>query len=332
MFFTNVKPELYKNFIAVYEAQNLTRAAERLFLGATGVSRNIKELEKQLDVKLFNSHSKGMKPTEAADILYKYIKAAFVEINNGENMLKAFNAVKTGHIRIGCHSYIANHILLDYICEFKKSHPKVQIKIIGHTSKSIMADMLERHDIEFIIDAVADTKATEKLATRSLVQLENTFYTSRNFFTANNLTATLSKETLSRQPLILYDRTHHTMQTLNKKIDIIEPNVHEVTTSELMYGMVAKKDAGVGYALTKFLDSISNGDEVVRLKIKGVELPKSNIAVITNRRDKNPIVNNFIDGLIKYCNENLATNAARVFKEGVDKLAVPEGDTKKATS
>ena len=304
MFFTNVKVELYKTFIAAYEAQNATRAAERLFIGQTGVSRNIKELEKQLNVKLFNSHSKGMKPTEPADHLYKYIKSAFVEINNGENMLKAFNAVKTGHLRIGCHSYIAHHILLDYICEFKKEHPLINIKIIGHTSQSIMMDKLERHDIEFIIDAVADTKGTGNLAVRSLVQLDNTFYTSKNFYNDNKLSEILTKETLSKLPLILYDRKHHTMQSLNKKIDIFEANVHEVTTSELMYGLI-KKDTGVGYALTKFLDNISSSDEIIRLKIKGVELPKNNIAVITNKKDKNPIINSFIDGLNKYCNDYL---------------------------
>jgi DNA-binding transcriptional LysR family regulator len=303
---TNINVNLYKTFIAVYETENETKAGERLHIGQTGVNRNMKELENQLGIKLFNSHSKGSRPTQISHEIYPYIKTSFVEFNNAENMINAFKDIKTGQLRMGCHSYIGEHIILDYVCDFQDAHPLVKVNIISHLSKTALDTMLENHEIDFIIDVVAEFKDTSKLKIQPLGVLENVFYTSKMFLEKHQLAETLTISELSKLPLILYNSRHHSMQALQKVIDLPLQDVSEVTTSELMYSLINKKQNKIGYALVNFLDSICDNKkcDIVKLHIKDLELPKGNLAIITNKRDRNPITTTFMFGLMKYCNDN----------------------------
>jgi len=300
---TNTNIDLYKTFVAVYETEKGVLAAERLGIVPTGVSSNLRSLETQLDAKLFNSFNKGFKPTRVAIAIYPYIKEALVAIHNGESILMNFTEIIEGHLHIGCHAYIANYVLLDYFTDFSEKHPGVTIKFTNK-SKTSMDVMLECHDIDLIIDVVAKCKSTGKLTTQSLGYIENTFYTSTKYMENKNLSQTINKTELFENPVLLYSKKHNTMVALQKALDIPLANRFEITTSELMYGMV-RKNYGIGYAITKFLDNCAYQKDIVRLTVKDTELPRSNLAVITNRKDKNPITQKFVEGLIEYCHKHL---------------------------
>ena len=83
--------ELYqlRTFVTVADTGNLTQAAERLFTSQPAVSAHIKALEEELEVKLFDRTSKGMRLTESGTSLRD--KAQLVL--NASNELK--HAAKT---------------------------------------------------------------------------------------------------------------------------------------------------------------------------------------------------------------------------------------------
>jgi len=70
---------LLRTFCVVAEEENVSRAAERLYLSAPSVSAHIKELEDELGVCLFTRSSRGMSLTEAGHALWE----------NAEEILKA---------------------------------------------------------------------------------------------------------------------------------------------------------------------------------------------------------------------------------------------------
>ena len=59
-----------KYFIAVYEEKNITAAARRCFISQPSISNALKELEEELDTKLFVRHKKGVDITNEAHYLY----------------------------------------------------------------------------------------------------------------------------------------------------------------------------------------------------------------------------------------------------------------------
>ena len=62
----NIDLNLYKVFIKVYELKNISKASEALFVSQPSISHSIKELENQLNIKLFYRNSKGVEPTPEA--------------------------------------------------------------------------------------------------------------------------------------------------------------------------------------------------------------------------------------------------------------------------
>ena len=75
-----------KCFQAVFEEQSVSRAARRLFITPQGLSKNIRQLEEELQAVLFERTSQGMRPTEAGRFLY----------GKSEGILKELGALETG--------------------------------------------------------------------------------------------------------------------------------------------------------------------------------------------------------------------------------------------
>lgn len=68
-----IDPKLY-SLLAVVELESFTRAAERLSLTQPAVTQHIKQLEKELDVRLLNRVGNAIKPTDEGMIVIRYAR------------------------------------------------------------------------------------------------------------------------------------------------------------------------------------------------------------------------------------------------------------------
>lgn len=75
-----VNLNLYKYFIAVMEEKSITKAARKMGVSQPTVTYNIKELEKDLNEKLFVVGRDGILPVRRAVFLYQNIKPAYLLI------------------------------------------------------------------------------------------------------------------------------------------------------------------------------------------------------------------------------------------------------------
>jgi DNA-binding transcriptional LysR family regulator len=88
--------ELYqlRTFVAVAETRHLTRAAEKLHISQPAVSAQIKALEEELDLSLFERTSSGMLLTSAGEILLPQAEAVL----SAAQALRATARGLTGHV------------------------------------------------------------------------------------------------------------------------------------------------------------------------------------------------------------------------------------------
>src|ERR1700733_2072467 len=63
-------------FVAIAEERSFTRAAERLWVAQPGLSTQIRRLESELGVRLFNRHARGVDLTDAGDLLLERARTA----------------------------------------------------------------------------------------------------------------------------------------------------------------------------------------------------------------------------------------------------------------
>ena len=93
-----VKLELYRVFHEVARMGNISAAAQNLFISQSAVSQSIKQLEEQLQVRLFSRSTKGVYLTSEGKLLQEYISHALGLIQSGEEKLAQSRQLLTGEL------------------------------------------------------------------------------------------------------------------------------------------------------------------------------------------------------------------------------------------
>lgn len=298
MIFSNLNLNLFKSFLAVYEAKNVTRAAESLSLTPTTVSQNIKTLEGQLGgVRLFIAHTKGVEPTREADELYKFVFAGFDDLRNAENFVREFNELLVGTIRVGCSSIIANFFLINYFTEFSKKYPKIKLEFHGDTKHGYI-NALSKRDIDLSLIFTSDPVKNPNIKNIELKKVANTFFASKTFAEKYGIKGVISLERLLELSLVLLSKSLGAIRVLQQKLGVKFSPVVEAATTEIMYSLVMD-GMGIGYCAEEYLDAQS--DDIVKFGIEGFALPHTSIELSFNENVINKPADAFIKGLIEFC-------------------------------
>ena len=116
--------ELYRIFVIVANEGNITRASEILCVSQPAITKQIKKLESQLNIKLFERNNSGMKLTVEGNELYFKIKDAIKLISDVENDFKDNRT-----IRIGTRNNIFSKIFSKGISKYYNSYPNAKLDV-----------------------------------------------------------------------------------------------------------------------------------------------------------------------------------------------------------
>ena len=134
----SVKLELYRVFKEVAEAGNITAAAQTLFISQSAVSQSIKQLEAELQTRLFARNSRGVTLTADGRMLYEYVRSAMGLLETGEEKLSQSRDLQMGHLTIGASDTVTSQFLLSYLDRFHRQYPAIHIQIISGRSHKVL--------------------------------------------------------------------------------------------------------------------------------------------------------------------------------------------------
>ena len=134
----SVKLELYRVFKEVAEAGNITAAAQTLFISQSAVSQSIKQLEAELQTRLFARNSRGVTLTADGRMLYEYVRSAMGLLETGEEKLSQSRDLQMGHLTIGASDTVTSQFLLPYLDRFHRQSPAIHIQIISGRSHKVL--------------------------------------------------------------------------------------------------------------------------------------------------------------------------------------------------
>jgi DNA-binding transcriptional LysR family regulator len=137
--------------VAVAEEQNFTHAAMRLRVAQPALSRQIQDLEYELQTKLFERGRRGVQLTRSGRVFYQRARAILAQVGEAANEARTAAGAMTGSLVLGFPSGIHLNYLAPVLAAFRKAHPKVELDYFhGLTSHQLKALREGRIDVAFV--------------------------------------------------------------------------------------------------------------------------------------------------------------------------------------
>ena len=128
-----------KLFIYIGETSNLTRAAEKIFLSLPAASARVKNLEDSLKVRLLNRQATGVTMTPAGEVLYKYAKSVFQQLEQMHNEMQPFSEGVKGRLRVLANASSTYSFMTEVLAHFLQENPDVDIELEEKNTKEVLA-------------------------------------------------------------------------------------------------------------------------------------------------------------------------------------------------
>jgi DNA-binding transcriptional LysR family regulator len=117
-------------FHAVAQAGSFTRAAERLGLSQSAISRQIGALEEDLGTPLFHRHARGLVLTEQGEILLEAANELARRMATVEAALGESRDSPAGHLRVNATVGLGTVWLVAHLPEFLDLYPEITVSLV----------------------------------------------------------------------------------------------------------------------------------------------------------------------------------------------------------
>lgn len=116
-------------FAKVVELGSFARAAERIGLSTSAVSRQVSELESHLNVRLLNRTTRRLSLTEAGQSFYEHSVQLLSDLEDAEASVRATAAEPKGSLRLTCGVSFGMRYLAPALAEFGALHPDMLLDL-----------------------------------------------------------------------------------------------------------------------------------------------------------------------------------------------------------
>jgi len=142
---------------AIATEKNFTKAAEVLYLSQPSLSKQIKTLEKNLDILLINRESNKISLTENGKVFLQYSERilalceescrALIDLKNGDR----------GNLTVGASQTIGTYLMPRVLAFFAQNHPQIDLKVQVNSTRIIAKSVINREiDIAVVGGEIPD--------------------------------------------------------------------------------------------------------------------------------------------------------------------------------
>jgi DNA-binding transcriptional LysR family regulator len=251
-----------ESFVAVAEHLNFSRAAEDLHVAQPAVSQQIRALETELGVLLFDRIGKKVSLTEAGRALLPYARQILALVNAAENEVRERDQLKRGKTSLGAPPTVSTHVLPEQLTHFHQLWPGLEVALREAGTKTLLT-LVEDGKLDL---AIVSTDTLPE-SVESAPFLEETYIlavSSRHPFLGKRQTVKLAD--LNAEPFILFPEGYKLREvTLNAcRSAGFDPKI--VLDGGAMQSALEFVGAGLGVALVPELAlTESNNIHAVRI-------------------------------------------------------------------
>lgn len=195
-----------KVFRTVAAEMSFRKAAEALHLSQPAVSQQIRSLEEETGVRLFDrgsgdGHGSQIALTEAGRVLLGYAESAAGTMAEAQRALAALNEDVSGELRLGASTTVAQYVLPRILGSFLRQYPHVHLSVMSGNTERIAEAVAER---EVALGIIEGPPMRRDVKTEPMVQDEMVLIAAPGHAWAR--AGSIAATELTKAPLLMRER------------------------------------------------------------------------------------------------------------------------------
>lgn len=114
-------------FLAVAESAHFTRAARRLHVTQPTLSQQIRQLEGQLNLPLFDRIGRRVRLTAAGELLLPHARRVLRELEEAQSALGELHGLERGELKVGIVQTVNACVIPEIVADFSAAHPGIRV-------------------------------------------------------------------------------------------------------------------------------------------------------------------------------------------------------------
>ena len=221
-------------FLEIARMGSVSKAAQMLNISQPPLSMQLKALEDELGVPLFNRTKRGLEITPEGTLLQERAEVIMAFLQETTHDLHKFSNTKECTLRIGSIGSINNRLLPDIISRFCRDYPYVNFQV--HEGRT---------------DTVLKEGESDYFAAIALPHFFNGYYN------GSNGKESIPLEDLQGKPLVIHQRYREMLVSLCRKRGF---NPHIICENGEIQSSLSWAQAGIGIAIAPFTSAALNTD------------------------------------------------------------------------
>jgi DNA-binding transcriptional LysR family regulator len=282
-----------KYFLAVAEELHFRKAADRLFISQPGLSRQIKQMESELGIQLFERHNRKVSLTQAGEYLKEEYQSIIKSLDKAQNHAQLLHKGKEGELKIGYIGSAMHKIIPKFLLAIKNVYPNIHVNL-QEMDNQVQTGGVINQDID--IGFVRMDRVPRGVEIRPIFEETFSLVLPKNHRIDENNFKNLSQ--LKDEPFIMFDSSY-SPSYYEKVMQIFDeagfsPIIsHKSVKANTIYRLI---ENNLGAAIVP--TSLQEGYD---LNIKFIELNniehRTTLQLVWNKANPNPVLANVL-GLV----------------------------------
>jgi DNA-binding transcriptional LysR family regulator len=148
--------------VAIVEEGNLVRAARRLNMTQSAVTKALQEVEALTQARLFDRTNRGVVATLFGDTLAEHARLVLAQLQHAEEHLADLRDGKGGRVAVGTLLAASAELLPRAIAQLRRERPKLVVKVVEGTN-DVLIPQLRAGDLDLVIGRLSERAETPNL-------------------------------------------------------------------------------------------------------------------------------------------------------------------------
>jgi DNA-binding transcriptional LysR family regulator len=231
-------------FRAVAEQLSFRKAAEELYLTQPAVSLQIKALEEDVGVQLFDRTGAHITLTAAGHVLLGYCEQVKTLLAQAEREIAALSGEHVGQLALGASTTIAQYVLPRLLGEFCREHPRVHPTLVSGNTEHIV-EAVEKQKIS--LGFIEGPARSREVKTEPFLEDELVLIASTAHEWAERTSVCCSE--IASIPLLMRERgsgTRHVIELALERQGVKRNSMHIVMELDSTEAIKSAVEAGLG--------------------------------------------------------------------------------------